>query len=332
MKDLSMSCSCANLKSSQKKLMTGLAVLRSFITDEYWRNFETLTLLHPYKTLQSQIAKTFARQEDVIKRYSEISRNSIEILTTEYLEEHPEVTSQNVALLRNAMELWKIASQTSDMVAPVLYHYSIHCFISFFNYTFFRWTPEHVSSHGITISKWSNELLEIEIAVKKSNKTLFQRFVDTGVLLGAWLAFSPHLPIMENEEVAFVSNGHFLFRASERISLKQLLAFDAETFDRSVNAEMPGKHLVTPFSGAPYSPSSYFKDYVIVFAASSLARYRPYFWVDILEGKTAESSDFGLALTGALVNIPRQFFHDVSLVFQEIRNGRFNFGRTPQTS
>jgi len=160
-----------------------------------------LTLLHPYKTLQFQIAKTFVPYKDAIRRYSERSNQSIEAITTEYLQEHPEVSIQNVALLKNAIELWKTASQTSDMVAPVLYHYSIHCFISFFNYTFFKWDPPHARSHGITISRWGKKLSDVEVGISQSKKSLFQRFVDTWILLGACLAFSPHLPIMETEEI-----------------------------------------------------------------------------------------------------------------------------------
>jgi hypothetical protein len=320
---LSISHPCAKLKSSHKKLMTGLAVLRSFITDEYWRLFETLTLLHPYKTLQGQINKTFVPLDDVVKRYSEMSGNRVDVVTTEYSGKHPEVASQNVALLKNAIELWKIASRTSDMVAPVLYHYSIHCFISFFNYTFFKWTPEHATSHGVFISKWSDKLLDTEIKVIKSNRTIFQRFIDTGVLLGACLAFSPFLPIMEKEEIAFVANNHFLFKGSECISLKQLLAFDAKAFDEAQNMELIGKRFFTHFIDLTYSPSNFFKDYILVFAASSLARYRPYLWADVLQGGTAEHTDFALALTKALVTIPSHFFRSVSQVFQAIRNGEF---------
>jgi hypothetical protein len=303
--------------------MLGMAVLRSFMTDDYWRNFETFTLLHPYKTLQGQISKTFVPLGDMVKRYSEISGHLVDVVTAEYSEEHPEVASQNVALLKNAIELWKVASQTSDMVAPVLYHYSVHCFISFFNYTFFKWTPEHVTSHGMFISKWSDELIDIEIEVTESNKTVFRRFVDTGVLLGACLAFSPFLPTIEKEEITFVPNDDFLFKESKRISLKQLLAFDAKVFDETVNMKLTGKRFLTHFIDLTYSPSNFFRDYIVVFVGSSLARYRPYLWTDVLESGTAERADFALALTRALINIPRYFSASVSRVFQAIRKSEF---------
>ena len=73
-----------------------------------------------------------------VEIYSEKVKREVFPITEEYLKKNPEVSKQNVALLKNAMELWREATHTTDAVAPIRYHYSWHCFNSFFIYTFFQ--------------------------------------------------------------------------------------------------------------------------------------------------------------------------------------------------
>ena len=116
-----------------------------------WFFYEPLTLLHSYKELLKQIIDVYTPYKYIVERYSKKVNRTIYPITEQYLKEKPEVAEQNIMLLKNAMELWRTASQTSDAVAPILYHYSWHCFNSFFTYTFFRWDPQHAGSHGISI-------------------------------------------------------------------------------------------------------------------------------------------------------------------------------------
>ncbi len=130
---------------------------------------------------------------------------------------------------------------------------------------------------------------------------------------------------METDEIEFIPNTHFLLKDSNRISLGELLAFDAGDFERRVNLDLEGKRFKGSFTATTGSPNNYFKNYLIIFAGSSIARYRPYLWMDVLIGKTAEQAEFTLALTGALVKVTRHFFYNVRSAFGEIRDERFRF-------
>lgn len=90
--------------------------------EKAWLFYEQLTLLYYYKELQRKLIEAYTPYRNIIERYSEKTERKVQAVTTEYLREHPEVAEQNVALLKNAMELWRTASRTSPAVAPMLYH------------------------------------------------------------------------------------------------------------------------------------------------------------------------------------------------------------------
>ena len=103
-----------------------------------WFSYEPLTLKTLYEHFQHQFIKSYLNYEYLVRRYRETTGREIYLLTEDHLK-NSEVSEQNIILLRNAIELWKAATKTTDAVAPILYHYSWHCFNSFFAYSFFRW-------------------------------------------------------------------------------------------------------------------------------------------------------------------------------------------------
>lgn len=296
-------------------------MFRSWINDETWRVFETLTLLYNYEKLQKQIVNAFNPYSYVVKGYSNKCKRNVRTITHQYLRDHREVSKQNVALLKNAIELWREARRTSKAVAPVIYHYSLHCFVSFFNYTFFRWEPEHAHGHGIRISKWGNNIMDIEIEFLKQG--IFQRLIDTWTLLGACLAISPFSPILEEEKIEFIPNERFLLRNSGNISLNDLLTFNSEDFEQEIKSDLHGKLINRSFLQS--APNNSIKDYLIVFIASNLARYRPYLWNSVLIGETPEESNFGVESTKALVRTTGNFLWTVDGLFRRIKKGKFEF-------
>jgi len=188
----------------------------------------------------------------------------------------------------------------------MLYHYSWHCFNSFFSYSFFKWSPVHSNSHGIRISKWSDNIDEIEIQFY-IHRGLFKRFIDTWTLLGKITAFSPYFATFDDDEIIFTKNDYCLINDSHRLTVKQLLSFDSTKFEQLIRSELPNNKIIRTRLEDPTRlrdqisiPTNFIKYYLILFISSSLARYRPVLWSAILAGETEEQSKFALEYRNAV--------------------------------
>jgi hypothetical protein len=301
--------------------------------EKAWLDFEPLTLLSFYESLLEQIIEVYTPYRYVVERYSKIVQRKVYPITKDYIERNPEIVDQNVTLLKNAMELWRTATRASDAVAPMLYHYSWHCFNSFFIYTFFRWEPEHSASHGLHISKWSTNIQDIEISFLKEKvnitRGILQRLVDTWTLLGVSLIFSPYLPIWKNEEIDFIPNNYIKFNS---LSVKQLLSLSTLDFEKELYSSMRGKLINCPFLINSISlPSDSLINYLIVFIASSLSRYRPALWNAVILGKNQDQSIFALRFRKALAEytvgaLPTTgLLYQVNRLIRNIMDGKFTF-------
>lgn len=293
--------------------------------DQAWLFYEQLTPLYYYKVVQRQVVEAYTRYRNIVERYSEKTGRKVQAVTMEYLREHPEVAEQNVALLKNAMELWRTASRASSAVAPMLYHYSWHCFNSFFVYTFFRWEPPHSSSHGITIDfrdLVDDNIEDVKVKISKRKDGLFQRLIDTWTLLGASLAFSPFLPVCQQREVNFEPDEHYLVSSSSRISLSQLLAFTSVDFEKALGKDKVRRARIPRTRVGIIDPTDTIKNYLLVFASSNLARYRPIVWNSVLVGKTQEQSNLATQWKIALLGF-RDFLNLVSNLLTAITEERF---------
>jgi len=302
-----------------------------------WHLLEELTLRHPYTVLQEQVVEAYARYADLAKRYSETSKRQIKVLTKDCLREHSQIADQNVALLKNAIELWRTAKSTSDAVAPMLYHYSWHCLNAFFAYTFFRWEPPHASSHGVNVVP-SDDLAKIKIQILHTKNSLFQRLIDTWTLLGVPLAFSLFFMARRNRKIEFTQNNDYLLRFDAKkkcgeISLPELLAFDPDDFESVLKSKDVNKELLQ-VAGSPgiSFPNRALKSYLIFFVASTLARYRPVVWHSILAGENAEKSEFALCALKALLDcttgskaIEHGLLLQIYYIFRRIKEGTFSF-------
>jgi len=293
-----------------------------------WFSIEPLTYLYPYKTIQGKIVEALAPYSSIAESYSKVAGKSVEPLTKEYLEEQSEVPEQNVALLKNAIELWKTATKTTDAIAPILSHYSWHCFNSFFVYTFFKWKPQHSKSHGIIV-KLDDELSEIKIRISRSG--LFQRLVDTWTIIGASLAFSRFLPIVKNHTVEFIPNEGYLPGESDELSPEKLMRFKPEEYEKSLYATHR-KDLLSCSSFMANSvslPNTCFRSYLLLFIASSIARYRPVLWKTILSGRGELESSFALDSSEALLNYTlgrhrgQGLIDQVTRILKTIEEGQF---------
>ncbi len=288
-----------------------------------WYSFEPFTLLSTYEMLQSKFIKLYSPYKSLLKNYRKATKIQIYPVSGNYLEKNPEVPEENVALLRNAIELWRNAAQTTEAIAPILFHYSWHCFNSFFAYTFFRWGQKHSQSHGVYVSNMTDEIEKIKITVSKTDG-IFQRTVDTWSCLGGNLAFSSVLPALEGNGIVFRSNQMPFFQKSNCCELSQLLSFDPYDHERLYWKKFGREErIMNPsFNYWMGTPTRIMQSYLILFVASSIARYRPILWASILSGKTQEKAAFALSYRDALLMYSQFGLNSTSFlhVFSELLN------------
>lgn len=303
-----------------------------------WFFYEPLTLLSTYKNFQKKFIDSFSPYEYLVKNYRTKTNRQIYPLTVEYLDDNPHVAEENVALLKNAIELWRSAAQTSDSVAPILFHYSWHCFNSFFVYTFFRWEPQHSASHGIHVSNFTDNMDEIKITVSKDGNGLFQRLVDAWTCLGGSLAFSAYLPTFEKEKIEFQPNQLYFLEESNCFSLAQLLSFNPVKDYARKYRQIGGKEKLVhnpSLSNSMIVPTRILQNYLILFVASSVARYRPILWTSALSGDTNSKVAFALSYREALliyaqfgINSP-SLLQRFSFLITDLIQGKFKLKKMP---
>ena len=307
-------------------------MLSSIVEDSQksWFSYEPFTLRALYDYFQNQFITAYSNLEYIVDCYRNTTGREIYPLSKEYLYYHPEVAEQNIALLKNAIELWKAATKTTDAIAPILYHYSWHCFNSFFAYSFFRWEPEHSKSHGIYISKWNDDVSEIQIGIL--NDGLFKRVLDAWTCLGASLAFSAYLPKIEGDKISFQKNELFFLQDSNVFKISRLLSFNStEDFERNYWRTYGREKLLrnSSFTTWGNGPTRILKDYLVLFVASSIARYRPILWSSTLLGETKNQADFTLATRAALLGYTQfglnstSFLHQLHLLINDLMKGKF---------
>jgi hypothetical protein len=301
-----------------------------------WFAYEPFTLISTYKNFQRNFIKLYAPYEYLVKHYRTTTKNQVFPITTDYLDDNLEVSEENVALLRNAIELWRNATQTTDAIAPILFHYSWHCFNSFFAYTFFRWERQHSKSHGIHVSNLSDDVGKIMINISKKDG-IFQRVVDTWSCLGCSLALSEYLPMFEGNKIEFQTNQMPLFKEIKCLELSQLLSFKPHEYEREYwKTFSRGKLVWNPsFSNSMGTPTKIMQSYLTLFVASSVARYRPVLWSSILAGETEEKANFALAYRNALLiyaefgRNSNSFLNRLSGFINDLIKGKFELKQLP---
>jgi hypothetical protein len=185
-----------------------------------WFACEPFTLISIYKAFQKKFIDVYSPYEYIVDSYRKVTKREIYPITEKYLADN-KVAEENIVLLKNAIELWRNAAQTTDEIAPLLFHYSWHCFNSFFAYTFFRWEPQHGSSHGVEILSDSitDEIGRIMLRFGKdrnnrAERGMFQRLIDTWTLLGGSPAFGEFFPTFQEDKIGFLPNERYLLRQS----------------------------------------------------------------------------------------------------------------------
>jgi hypothetical protein len=301
-----------------------------------WYSFEPFTLLSTYKALQNKFITLYSPYKSLLNSYRKATNTQVYPISENYLDKNSEVPEENVALLRNAIELWRNAAQTTEAVAPILFHYSWHCFNSFFAYTFFRWGQRHSQSHGVYVSNMTDDIEKIKITISKTDG-IFQRTMDTWSCLGGNLAFSTVLPAFEGKEIVFRSNQMPFFQKSNCCELGQLLSFAPHDHERLYWKKFGRKEIVMnpSFNYWMGTPTRIMQSYLILFVASSIARYRPILWASILSGDTKEKAAFALSYRDALLKYAEfglnstSFLHLFGKRLDDLMRGKFELKHLP---
>jgi hypothetical protein len=285
----------------------------SAVFADNWFFFEQLILRYPYEQMIKMIVDRYQPYNYLVDSYNEITESSkIHPIKEEDLtKNNSEILDQNISLIRDSMEFYRMISLASDYVSPVLYHYSWHCFNSFLNYSLFTWEQPHANSHGVKISRWDENINDIELQFVKQDKSgIFQRCVETWTLMGTYNPFITHIPIYcEDDKIIFVPNDEYLLRESRSIKLKTLLEYNSGEFEIRLYKKY-AKKLINNLSVINWCslPTNNLINYLIIFVASNIARYRPSLWNKVLRGETKEQSNFALKVRKATIEYTQGYF------------------------
>lgn len=201
------------------------------------------------------------------------------------------LADNNPIFLRNSHDLWKETQKVTELIKPILFYYSWQQFAAFFIYTLFKW-PNPARGHGIRYLSGENPDNLREVEIEFQNKGFFRRLVDSFVILGHPTAYGSWIPITTKTEMTYLENKIGLRIPIGKIKFVEILDFEPRKFMVEFNKLYPhryyGAHL-----------DYLLTDFLIVFVASNIARYRPKLWNSVLEGKQEEEAKFNLSVEKA---------------------------------
>ena len=260
------------------------------MTRDIWVQFEHLKLEYTYGDFQRTVIKNLLKKKSRdLGRYSKRRTRDHPLLIR--MEDQESLVRQNTIFLRNSSEFWEAAQEVTEFIKPVLYHYSFQQFGAFFVYTMFKW-PMPSSGHGIRCQLSEN--IE-EIGVEFRATGFFKRLLDTFIVLGRPTAYGSWIPLGSKEGVVFKENTIPLRIPTDRVKLTEILDFKPLSFAKAFKSMHPNAHYDR---GLDYRLT----DYLVIFIASNIARYRPNLWRMIISGRSKTEARFNLRVKTAYVN------------------------------
>ena len=254
-----------------------------YITD--WDS--ELELPYYYKQFQKEIVIGKAFLQKNLENFKQEAESLACIIGDEDLES---LSYQNSIFKRNSRELLEESYKVSDRIRPIIAYYAVQQYAAFFIYTVFKYPITSVSAgHGLSIYWGEGKEANINsIEVELHNTGFFRRFADTFTILGYPSAYSLWLPIQqENWQDVFVEN--FLSSRIEpsKVGLLSLMNFGFKESERATEFQQK-------FPKQVYSDIAdwFLTDFILLFVASDLARYRPQLWKQVLEGKSKNEAEF----------------------------------------
>jgi hypothetical protein len=245
--------------------------------------FDRLTLSYEYgKMMSNLISRLSPLIENSVHKYSELSESAINIISENYYRGHSdEISLQNITYLKNALEFLRYARDSPQDIQPILFHYSWEFFTAFFKYTLFRWDSPTNSRGILATGQGTLDCVEIEFPGKSGS---FRRLVDCLAVLGIPTIFGKWLPIPEKKSLRFVVNDlKHSFPDIGPYRLVDFLSFQVREFTSEIGRRYGGMGQ-RRFDDNLRSINEWLLSYVLVFAASHLARYRPTLWRGVIDG------------------------------------------------
>lgn len=198
----------------------------------------------------------------------------------------------NVVFLRNSLELWEESKKVSDSIEPILFYYSWQQFAAFFIYTLFRWS-EPSKGHGVACSFGDMDSNGVDaVLVEFRERGFFRRLVHTFVVLGHPTAFGQWVPLGSPHGLMFAENGVRSRIPIGRLKLVNIMDFSSREFARDFSEMYPNSYYGSHVD-------DHLTDYLLTYVASSIARYRPKIWQDILAGRGRNEARFRLLVERA---------------------------------
>lgn len=266
--------------------------------------YENLKLEYTYKEFQGKIIENLLRRKkNDLERYKTKTSDYPRLIR---VEDQEHLVHQNTILLKNAHEFWQKSQEVTEFIKPILYHYSFQQFSAFFIYSMFKW-PMRSSGHGMSCSlnKGINE-----ITVHFRDRGFFKRLIDTFIILGQPTAYGSWILFESKDGLLFGENNVSLRMPTDKISLVDILDFKPLAFAKEIKAKYPNTNYDR---GLDYR----FTDYLVVFIASNIARYRPALWRTIIDGSGKLESRFNQRIRTAYINYAegvRSYLHDFWLI------------------
>lgn len=174
---------------------------------------------------------------------------------------------QNTTFFSQAKYFGDIAKNSTPETKPLLFYYAEISLYAFFIYSLFTY-PTPSKSHGLTVD-WKSNLKDTKVKILK--KGFFSRIVDCYSILECETHFSILTYDTSSKKLGETKYQHSLLNEpsltlEELIKLRESLGNDA--------------------NGHYYDVI----DFILIFFASSMARYKPYFWHKIIKGQ--EGTEF----------------------------------------
>jgi len=174
-----------------------------------------------------------------------------------------EFLPKQTVMLSQAEYLGDVAKTAPLDTQPLLYHYAENSLFSFFVYSLISFTPVHSFGHGMKIL-WNSNIDDVE--VQFSDSGFFSRLVDCYSICGCNSVFSPLELDFSTQQ--FVERTHSLslknkptVKVSDLINIRKNLGSNSAGFHSDI------------------------LDFVLLFVCSSLARYRPFMWIELTRGE-----------------------------------------------
>lgn len=271
------------------------------MSQNLWGVFEHWKLEYTYKDFQKKIInKLRETKRNDLARYKKIRIKDCPSLIR--IQDQEKLVQQNTIFLRNSHEFWKEAQEVTEFIKPILYHYSFQQFSAFFIYTMFKW-PMFSSGRGINCPIKDN-IEEIQIEFRETG--FFRRLLDTFIVLGRPTAYGSWISLWSQGGIVFSENTVDFRMPTDKVMLVDLLDFKPHDFMKKIEEKYPNAHYDR---GVDYRLT----DYLVVFIASNIARYRPSLWRKIIYGSGEIEARFNQRLRTAYINYEMDYLNTIWL-------------------